>query len=213
MLKKIIILLVVWKTVLIILTYLATIILPFNNNFTPYRNFELYKSWMPYALVVMGNFDGIHYMQIAYRGYLSYEQPFFPLYPYLVKLLHNLTQLPYLLSSQLVSFISLTIAIIFIEKVMIVDRNRQLFSTVVLIILLFPTSFFYTASYNDSLFVLLATTTIYLARRNRWLLSSVIATLATATRLNGLALVIFIIIEYLSRTKLSVKNIIKHKII
>lgn len=65
-----------------------------------------------------------------------------------------------------------------------------------IIILSFPTSYSYGAVYNDSLFLCMATITLYLGRKKQWILASIFGMLATYSRLNGLALFFYFIAEY-----------------
>jgi Gpi18-like mannosyltransferase len=66
-------------------------------------------------------------------------------------------------------------------------------------VFLFPTSFFLGSVYNDSLFLLLASLTLLFARNKRWVIASIFGGLATLARLNGLALLPFICVEYLTQ--------------
>ncbi len=176
--------------------YLATFFLPFNNNFTPYRNSEVFDKNIPYSLTVFANFDGIHYIQIAQRGYQLLEQPFFPLYPIFIRLTALIFHLPFIISAQVVSCLSFLLALLVMGKLLTIDRKKHLWTIMLAAIFLFPTSFFYTASYNDALFLLFSCLTIYCARKKIWFWSGILAALATLTRLNGLALVFLIIFEY-----------------
>lgn len=47
------------------------------------------------------NFDGIHYLDIAQKGYGIYQQAFFPFYPQLVRVLGNIFAGQYLLAGWL----------------------------------------------------------------------------------------------------------------
>jgi hypothetical protein len=57
------------------------------------------------------------------------------------------------------------------------------------VLLLFPTSFFFTAVYSESLFLCLALLAIYLVDKKRWLAALLITVLVTATRVTGVFLV------------------------
>jgi hypothetical protein len=59
---------------------------------------------------------------------------------------------------------------------------------------------FYGAVYNDSLFFMLASWSIWQARSKRWVLASVLASGAVLARLNGLALFGFLLAEYWTHT-------------
>jgi len=81
--KKLFLLLFSWRIWLFLPVFLASVLIPFrsNSSFTqlwhyvsPYRVAE-YPAVYPWA-----NFDGVHYVAIASRGYLD-EGRFMPLFP------------------------------------------------------------------------------------------------------------------------------------
>ncbi|MBI4973809.1 hypothetical protein HZC27_04330 [Candidatus Roizmanbacteria bacterium] len=199
MVKKILIFFISWRVLTFVLALLAR---PFIS---PQLTFLAGKFGisLPYFLHVWGNFDGTHYLEIARRGYQTWEQGFFPLYPFFVFMLQKASYLPYLLVALIVSNMSFFIASFLFYKLLLIDHKEKVSTLFFLCVFLWPTSFFYGAVYNDSLFLVLTLCTMYFARRNKWVLSSLVASFATLARLNGLALVIFIIAEYMEQ-----KNIV-----
>ena len=192
MLRKIIFFFVFWKIVILFFAYLAAFVLPLKIQFTAGK----FGFGFPYLFWVWGNFDGYHYLEIAQRGYQTFEQAFFPLYPLLINISHRFLNVPYLVAGQLISTFSFLIALLVIFRLVFLDNKKNLFPMILLIFFLFPTSFFYQAIYNDSLFLLLAVLTIYFARSQKWVLASIFGSLSTLARLNGLALFIYILFEY-----------------
>lgn len=204
MLKKIFIFVLGWKLLVLLFAYFAILIFPLNSTFTlPYRYRFVYnrptfiESKFPYFLWIWGNFDGYYYTSIAQRGYFLNEQPFFPFYPLLIKLVTMISHIPYLISALIISNSALILSLIVIRKILLLDKKESLLNIMYAVILLFPTSFFYGAAYNDALFLLFATLTIYFARTQSWVWASFIGALATLTRLNGLALMFVIFFEYM----------------
>jgi hypothetical protein len=61
----------------------------------------------------------------------------------------------------------------------------------------FPTAFFFSTIYTESLFLLLSVATIYFARRRRWVLAAAAGILAAATRNLGVALWALVMWEWL----------------
>lgn len=213
MFKKIIGSYVLWRIALFFFAVAATYFIPFRKAFTAIN----YGWEPPYYLYIWGNFDGYHYMKIAEGGYLPHLYPFFPLFPFLIRLLIEILHMPfYLRGGQLISNASFIASLFVVGKLLLLDKKKALVPLVFLIVFLFPTSFFYTAVYNDSLFFLLATTTIYFARKKSWVVSSLFGALTTLTRLNGLALIFLIGFEYLSTVKsfktINLEKILKDKI-
>lgn len=172
---------------------------PASNSINYSMLDDIYRGDYPPALWGWGNFDGNHYIGIAMRGYGGYEHPFFPLYPFLIKFVADFGLQP-LISAQLISFISKLLFLIVVIKLLKIDKKVGFIPLFVAVVIFYPTSFYYSAAYNDSLFLLLATLTIFFARKKRWIISGIVAALATFTRLNGLVLVPFILCEYLFDT-------------
>lgn len=179
---------------------------PTSNSIIYSRLDDIYQGNLPPALWGWGNFDGNHYIGIAMRGYGGYEHPFFPLYPWLIKFVADLGLQP-LLAAEIISFSAKLLFLLVAIKLLALDGKRKLILLFATVIILFPTAFYYSAAYNDSLFLLLATLTIYLARKRRWVTASIFAVLATLARLNGLVLAVFIVLEYLLYRKINTSKI------
>jgi len=201
MVKRILIAFVIWKALVYAFALIAVKLLPLQIAFTPYI-FDIKTLEFPYLVWVWGNFDGTHYMEIARNGYHPLEHAFFPFYPILIKFLFETFKLigvylPYLISAQIISNFAFLLSLFIVYKILTLDKQNKIFSLLVGCIVLFPTSYSYGTGYNDSLFLLLATLTIYFARKRLFVLSSIMGALATLTRLNGLALAFIILLEYI----------------
>lgn len=194
MFKKIIFFFISWKIITLFFAYLTTFILPLKTQFTAGK----FGFGFPYLFWVWGNFDGYHYLEIAQRGYQTFEHAFFPLYPLLINILQRFLNVPYLIAGQLISNLAFLIASLFIFRLAFLDNKKSLVSMILLTVFIFPTSFFYQAIYNDSLFLLLAVLTIYFARSQKWVLASIFGSLSTLARLNGLVFFIYILFEYIT---------------
>ncbi|MDP3733070.1 MAG: hypothetical protein Q8Q91_00870, partial [Candidatus Daviesbacteria bacterium] len=80
---KILLIFLTWRFILVIISFLATGLIPLGNKDRflgggP-QNFQLSPQLFSWA-----NFDGEHYLSIAIFGYKSLEQAFFPVYPILI---------------------------------------------------------------------------------------------------------------------------------
>ncbi len=203
MLKKIVGFFLSWKLLMFSLAFLATLIIPLNWGNTYIRPFHTpnvpynYQIDPPYYIWIWANFDGAHYLSLARSGYLDYQYGFFPLYSMIIDYTHNLFHLRYISAGVLISNVFFLLSLFTIWALLKIDDKKKLLSLFLLILILFPTSFFYGAVYNDSLFFFLATLSIYFARRESWILASLSASVATLARLNGLALFFLIFFEYL----------------
>jgi len=199
----------------VLFAYLATFILPLDQTFTlPYKYEHEFNqpshtfSQLPYLIWVWANFDGFYYISIVKRGYFSGEEPFFPLYPFLISIF-TFDAISPLISALFISHVAILAALVMVGKMLILDGKKNLIHLMYMILILFPTSFFYGAVYNDSLFFFLATLSLYFARKRLWFFSSVSGAFATLARLNGLALIFPIVGEYLFKEEKDVILAIK----
>lgn len=224
--KRVIVAFLGWKVMILIGVYVATFVLPFYPKFSAALDFGLR---LPYFIWIWGNFDGTHYLEIARNGYHFLEYPFFPLFPFLIKILFEIPDtfkiyLPFIISGIIISNIAFFLSLLVVLKLLDFDKNKVLKPLVLLVIVFFPTSFFFGAVYNDSLFFLFATLTILAARKRNFLGAGIFGSLATLTRLNGLALIFLIAFEYIgshwdikkllseTKSKLELEEIMKSKI-
>lgn len=163
--------------------------------------FPYYYSLLAYvqdaAYAVWGYFDGVHYLRLIENGYVDIgTQAFFPLYPTLVSLLSRLTELNAYLSAIAFSLFCLTLSLLFLWKLFPLEKYRQTF-----FLLLFPTSFFFLSVYTESLFLLLSLVFYYLLKNERYSLASLLAGLASATRLVGVFLGLVLVWRLITRYK------------
>lgn len=211
MIKKLLIVFILWKLLVLGGFYVGTQLFSFDPTFTiHFRNRLLdpdkttIETNLPYLITVWGNFDGYYYNEIAKRGYFDSEVPFFPLYPILIHLLSKITTIPAVISGQIISNISFFFSLVVISKLINKDqlfKINNFFLTIAILIMLFPTSFYYGAIYNDSVFFLFASLSLLYARKGSFVISSIFASLATLGRLNGLTLFFYIVIEYITRNE------------
>lgn len=206
MFKKLLKYFIIWRIILIFIVIAASFFIPKSPLFKDvepepvygiYKTVgEIHKIYYPDWIRAWGNFDGNHYLFIADEGYVPYEYGFFPLFPLTINIFNSVTKIPFIITGQILSSLFFILSLIAIYKLLALDKKENLFSLFLLIIFLYPTSFFYSAIYNDSLFLLLATLSLYYARGKQWIIFGLFGFLATLTRLNGLALFLFGFAEY-----------------
>ncbi|HSS21514.1 MAG TPA: glycosyltransferase family 39 protein [Pyrinomonadaceae bacterium] len=146
-----------------------------------YRGFELWNRW-----------DSLNYQKLAQFGYSASGelQPllvFYPLYPWTVRAVSYVTQ-DYLISAFLVSTIASLVTAIVLLRLVELDFSKQVAQRAVWFLFIFPTSYFLHIGYTESLFLMLALSCIYSARKKRWLLAALFGALTCLTRANGLVL-------------------------
>jgi hypothetical protein len=196
---KILSLFLIWRLTLCLLSLLAINFIPLagrnflGGGFASYIKDPIILSW--------ANFDGEHYLSIASIGYKGLEQAFFPVYPLLM---HFFSQSPgnllvLTITGILISNIAFLLALYFLYKLVRIDFNEKISLLTIILLLVFPTSFYFAAVYNESLFLLIAVGTFYFARKGKWYLSGLLGMIASATRIFGLILFPALLIEAIQR--------------
>lgn len=170
-------------------------------RFIPYLGFFPYKELLvdyhlPSWISAFANFDGLHYLLIAKNGYSQYEQAFFPLYPLMIKLFSFVFGNNYLLSALVVSNACFFLGLIMFTKYLklILKDKARVFYTV-LLLLAFPSSFYFGAVYTEGLFFLLLVSSLYSLEKKRYKLAGLLAALCSFTRLIGVFLIIPFLIK------------------
>lgn len=149
----------------------------------------------PYMMWIWANFDGEHFIKIAQRGYTGTNFPYFPLYPLLISLLTKPGLSP-ILAGITISSISFLASIFVIYKIALLDFKPKTALTTLILMLLFPLSFFYHSVYADSLFLFTTSLSFYFARKKNWLAAGVAGYFATLTRFTGIALIPALAVEW-----------------
>lgn len=185
----------IWLIVLFAVIFFAPKFFVLQNNFIGggIRNYLA----NPF-LWAWSNFDGEHYLAIAQNGYQPLTYFFFPLYPILIKYL----SLPFgnslyvlVKSGILISLLSFFAGLCGLYKLAKMDFNEFVSRYSVILILLFPTSFFFGSVYTESLFFALTVWCFYFARKQNWLIAGILGAFITATRIVGLAVVAAVVVE------------------
>jgi Gpi18-like mannosyltransferase len=154
--------------------------------------------------------DSPHYMYIAQNGCVNQGDPanfivFFPLYPLLVRLITF--DFAYInLSGLIISNLSSIIAVIYLFKLAKLDYNDTAAKKAVLYLSVFPTAYFLSAVYTESLFLALAIASLYYARNAKWPLAGFLGLLASLTRIAGLLLLPVLIVEYFHQKEWKIKT-------
>lgn len=184
-LTVIIVFFLIWRVILLGIQYFAPRFITINPQFL---------EQIPWA-----NFDGGHYLSIADGGYHIYQQAFFPFYPLVIRFVSMTLSISTVFSALLISHLAFMVMVVLFYKVSVMEHIPPVWS--LLFLFLFPTSFFFVAVYNESLFLALALGMIYALRKKHWLIAGLLGLFASATRLFGFFLLVFPILEYLSVAK------------
>jgi Mannosyltransferase (PIG-V) len=140
-------------------------------------------------LDVMTQWDGVWYRLIAAHGYGGAMPPvaaaFFPLYPLAVRVVGFVVR-DLQVASLLVSNFSLLGAALLLSALLRLDYDEQVCRRAITFLMFNPVSFFLSAAYTESTFLLLSVGALYAARRGKWWAAGVCGGLLSATRPPGL---------------------------
>lgn len=140
-------------------------------------------------LDVMTQWDGVWYRLIAAHGYAGPMPPvaaaFFPLYPLLVRVVGFVVR-DLQAASLLVSNFSLLAAALLLTALLRLDYDERVCRRAITFLMFNPVSFFLSAAYTESTFLLLSVGALYAARREKWWAAGVCGGLLSATRPPGL---------------------------
>lgn len=180
--------------------------LPFraNNEFTALWHYTSKYPVVESELVYpWANFDGVHYLGIASRGYVD-EGRFMPLFPAITRLVAEIFT-PFSMptnyggvifwSGMLVSNVSTVAALVVLYRLLMLDYSPQTSKKAILFLLAFPTAFIFGALYTEGLFLLLTVSAFWFARKRQWFFSAVAVMLLSVTRLTGLLVLFPILYE------------------
>lgn len=141
-------------------------------------------------ILMWTRWDAMWYTGIAIHGYWFQALAFFPLYPLLIAGLHWITFVPYPVAAIVVSNLALVGYTVVFYRLVYESFDGELAIRAVWMALMFPTAFFLSAAYTESLFLFLSVSAVLAARRRRFVWSAIWIMLGTLTRNEGVFLVI-----------------------
>lgn len=146
-----------------------------------------------YLVEPMRQWDGSWYRLVAVEGYeptagFLAKAAFWPLYPWLMDFSNRITGVSPESVGYIISNISFALALVLLYRLVSMDLNIDVARRTLWAIALFPTAFFFTAVYTESLFLLLTVACLFAARRGNWWLAGAIGLLAALTRSAGVML-------------------------
>lgn len=195
MIKIVIGLFLFWRLGLFFISFLSVLLIPWFDGRFPYYDTELLSTNLPLWLTGFGNFDGVHYLRIAKMGYESsrYSQAFFPLYPTIISLFTFNGN--YFLTAFIISNIFFLAGLYLLYRLWIMDYGRRIVVGSILLLILFPTSYYFGAIYSESLFLFLTAASLYLLRNKSYIGAGIYAGFASATRIVGIFLIPVFLVE------------------
>lgn len=180
-----------------IAAYLGFILFPTASEPPPYH-------LRPPDNVLMDVFgsrwDTGFYVSIVEEGYIAEGVPlpsvaFFPLLPMLMRAAMPITG-DAVAAGVLVANIALLLATMLFYRLVDMQWGSKVADRAVWYLLIFPTAFFGSAIYTESVFLLCAIGALYSARKGKWWLAALFGVGATLTRFVGLIVVPMLIMEW-----------------
>ncbi len=146
--------------------------------------------------------DGPHYLGIAQNFYVTEGDPrfhivFFPLYPFFIRIFSYLTGGNFFAAAMVVSNLCAAGSGILLYELFALDLERKDSLFAVLLAMILPGAMFLGAPMTESLFLLLCAACAYCARKQKYLLASLLGALAAFTRSVGVLLAAFMAAEML----------------
>lgn len=143
--------------------------------------------------------DSGWFLSIAQGGY-DVPEPrtaFFPLYPLLIRLVGEPIDAlglagahSFELAGVLVSLVALMVGLYLLHRLTDLELGPKAADNAVALMAVFPMSFYFSAIYSESLFLMLTVGCVYCARSGCWWRAAVLGGLAAATRSQGVLLLL-----------------------
>jgi len=152
-----------------------------------------------HAFAAWERFDALWFLRIADGGYRFEDgsAAFFPLYPLAIRGVSFVLGGAPLAAATLVSNAAFLAALFVTYVLTTAELSERTARTTVVLLCVFPASHFFLMPYSESLFLLLAVTAFWAARRGRWAGAGGAGALAALTRSLGVALAPALVVEAL----------------
>lgn len=165
-------------------------------------------------------YDSTAYLDIAKNGYNGQfadgvgNYHWYPLYPLLIRIF---SFIGFDLAAFLIANIASILAVMVLYLLVRDELGKRNAYKTAFYTLLFPTAYYFTMMYTESLFLLLSLCTFYFAKKGNFLAAGVFGFLTSLTRIQGILLFVPVVIIYLRsvgfeyRKHFSITNIRKIK--
>lgn len=141
--------------------------------------------------------DSGWYLKIALNGYDLKSAAFFPIYPLILKFFYMIGHISPLYSGVILSNLFFILLLYVFMVLVRLDYSEKDVYKITLLLTLFPTSFFFSCAYTESLYMLLTLVTLYAIRKQKWAKAGLVGMFAGVTRNTGALLSIPFAIEFL----------------
>ena len=182
---KIVILFIFWRIAIQLIVWWADVRFGDGSNCTSVPGFHLLREW--------AKWDAFYYHDLATRGYQI--GPFFPLFPFLIKVVNIVIGNHQLLAASIVTNLATLGSCLMLYKIAKLDLDEKNAQRAVFFLLIFPASFFLVAHYTESLFLFLILCAFYFVRTKKWWFSAPFGFLASITRATGILILPSLLVE------------------
>lgn len=195
-----------WRIALFFVLFFSLAIFPLQFNFlggglTAYLHNPALWAWL--------NFDGEHYFSIAQNGYHALEYFFFPVYPMSVRVIADVfgrSVTGVAIEGIVLSNVVFLIGLFGLIRLIRLEYTPSIAQSSILLLLLFPTSFYFGSFFTESLFFAEVIWALYFARKGQWFYAGLLGGLATGTRIVGVALIPAFLLESYLQYKMDIKK-------
>lgn len=159
--------------------------------------------------------DSNYYIDIAKNGYsFTADKPlsnivFFPMYPLLIKTVSFVFGFDLVLGAWVVSVLALIGGCVYLYKLTREFHPEIDALLLVFLLLIFPTAFFLTAVYTESLFLLFSVASFYFAMKKRYVLAGIFGLAASLTRVTGVLLFLPLLVQVWQNEGLKKKALVR----
>lgn len=176
----------------------------FGENISAFQTLDPFGLTAPFHSIPLdkviapgARWDSVWYLGIADHGYFSHQSTnFFPLYPLLLGIGSDIINQPVLIGIA-ISVTAMFFALGVLYRLALLDVDERVARLTIVLVSLYPMSFFLSAIYTESLFLALTVSSIYAARRERWALAGLLGGLSAATRSDGIMIALPLALLYL----------------
>jgi hypothetical protein len=170
---------------------------------TGFDSAGLTAPFSPFANLLLAptaRWDSVWYLAIARDGYADQadhaKTAFYPLYPLLMRAGGWIVGSP-LVAGVLISLACFLAALALLQRLAAIELGPRDARGTVLLVAFFPTAFFFSAVYSESLFLLLSVGALLAARQGRWAWAGIAGALAALTRNSGILLLVPLVLLFL----------------
>jgi hypothetical protein len=168
-----------------------------------------------HLLSALSRWDGEWYFHIARDGYRYADgdfqaaafAPLLPLLMQMFSLFFGGGSDGILIAGAVIANVALLAACAYLVALVRLDDDEHTARRSALYLLVFPTTFFLSAIYAESLFLALAVASFYYARRRSWIACGALAALCALSRPHGVLIVLPLALEYLHQRRFSLRAV------